>query len=159
MDSSTWILIAVIAVAVLIVVGVIVAAARRRGAPARHERRRTEFREITREAELKAAEADRLDAEARLRAAQAEEKTAIADLARADARRESVLAGDDQHRASLVAQDAAQTQLRADRMDPDRGADRQADAGEAPARVEDGRTVDTVDRDAADRSEVEGSDL
>jgi hypothetical protein len=163
MDSSTWILIAVIAVAVLIVLGVIGAAARRRSAPARQERRRTEFREITREAELKAAEADRLDAEARLRAAQAEEKSAIADLAKADARREVVLAGDDQHRASLVARDAAQTQVRAERMDPDRGADRRP-ADETPGRVGQSGTVDTVDRDTAghdpaERSEVEGSDL
>jgi len=164
MDSSTWILIAVIAVAVLIVIGVIGAAARRRSAPARQERRRTEFREITREAELKAAEADRLDAEARLRAAQAEEKSAIADLAKADARREVVLAGDDQHRASLVARDAAQTQVRAERMDPDRGADHRPAADETPERVGQSATVDTVKRDTAghdpaERSEVEGSDL
>ena len=163
MDSSTWILIAVIAVAVLIVIGVIGTAARRRSAPARQERRRTEFREITREAELKAAEADRLDAEARLRAAQAEEKSAIADLAKADARREAVLASDDQHRASLVARDAAQPPVRAERMDPDRGANRRP-ADETPERVGQDGTVDTVKRDTAghdpaERSEVEGSDL
>ena len=53
-------------------------------------------------------------------------------MAKADARREAVLAGDDQHRASLAAHDAEQTRIRADRIDPDRGVARRTD--EAPAR-------------------------
>lgn len=121
MDSSTWILISVIAVAVLIVIAVIALAVRRRGAPARDEQRRVEARERRREAELKAVEADRMEAEARLQSAQAERKSAIADLTKADARHEAVFAEDGHHEAEAVAREADGTRSIADRIDPDVG--------------------------------------
>lgn len=121
MDSSTWILIAVAALAVVVVIAAIALAVRRHGAPARNEVRRTEAREHRREAELKAAEADQLDAEARLRAALAEKKAAEADASKSEARREAVLAEDDHHEAEALAREAAETRSEADRIDPDKG--------------------------------------
>jgi hypothetical protein len=131
MDSSMWIVFAV--VAAVVVLGLILwAALRRRGAPARQERRRAEAREHRREAEIKTAESERLEAEARLKAAQAAEKDAIADVSKAEARHEAVIAADTRQQAKALSAEAADTRAQADRLDsPDPG--RPSDRTDVPS--------------------------
>jgi F0F1-type ATP synthase membrane subunit b/b' len=110
----------------------------RKGRERRYETRRTEAREIRREAEVGRAQADRTRAEAEAQAAEAKRQDALA--------RERAVSADEQHR------EARERHIEAARKDPD------ADPDEAAAQFDrehaqtgttatTGATADDTDRD------------
>ena len=133
---DTGVIIAIVA-AVLILLAVLWFAARK-GREQRHETRRTEAREIRREAEVGRAQADKTRAEAEAQAAEAKRQDAMA--------RERAASADDQHR------EARERHIEAAKKDPD------ADPDEAAAefdRQDTGTADATSDRTDGEDQSVE----